>query len=327
MFHLESGFDLGTGTSAQGIAGNWINQDFGANRLFGRQATLGLASDSWGQFDIGRQTNIASKYVAPIVSPFGASFGQAAAGATFTSANTVRWDNMFMYQTPNFSGFQFGAGYSFNTNGSQTWKTDADPVTGWTGDDDNVRGITAGLRYANGPVAVALTYDQTRHKFVNNAGNGVDSTTVSAWALAGSYDFEVAKVHLGFGQTRNGYFAAEQFGGGAAVGIGKSGTADGLKFNSYTVGVSAPVGGGNLMASWAMNDPRSTPKGWDAINAGLVGTGTSMEMKKQQIYSLGYTYGLSKRTTVYAIGSYAKNAAFIPGAKSQLIGVGLTHDF
>src|SRR5690606_13651884 len=48
VFQLESGFDLGTGNSAQG------------GRLFGRQATLGLAGASWGQLDFGRQPNIAS---------------------------------------------------------------------------------------------------------------------------------------------------------------------------------------------------------------------------------------------------------------------------
>ncbi|MFY1850008.1 porin, partial [Achromobacter dolens] len=43
VFQLESGFDSGNGKSAQN------------GRLFGRQATVGLASDSWGQLDFGRQ--------------------------------------------------------------------------------------------------------------------------------------------------------------------------------------------------------------------------------------------------------------------------------
>ncbi|XOT94945.1 porin, partial [Alcaligenes pakistanensis] len=102
VFVLESGFNLGDGNSAQG------------GRLFGRQATLGLAGDSWGQLDFGRQTNITSKYLSAIADPFGGGFDQANIGGAFTSANTVRYDNMVMYQTPNFSGFQFGVGYSFN---------------------------------------------------------------------------------------------------------------------------------------------------------------------------------------------------------------------
>lgn len=249
-----------------------------------------------------------------------------------------------MYQTPNFSGFQFGVGYSFNTNGGQAWKFDPDVPSGWTTDDLNRRGITAGLRYANGPIAVALSYDQERYKAHNGGVGGpaaateVNSTTVSAWALAGSYDFEVAKVHLGFGQGRNGVFSAEQFGPAdvnaagnlvGGLGLGMAGAWDGLKFNSYTVGVSAPVGGGTIMASWAMNDPRSLPRTFNDFNDAQAALGTDVraEMKKQQIYSLGYTYGLSKRTTLYAIGSYAKNASFMSGAKSQLIGLGMTHAF
>src|SRR5690606_32635748 len=109
VFQLESGFNLGTGNSAQG------------GRLFGRHATVGLAGDSWGQLDFGRQTNIASKYFGSI-DPFGTAFDQANIGGVISAANTARYDNMVMYQTPNFSGFQFGVGYSFNVAGDQTPK-------------------------------------------------------------------------------------------------------------------------------------------------------------------------------------------------------------
>src|SRR5699024_8585999 len=74
VFQLESGFNVTNGKSMQG------------GRLFGRQATLGLHSDSWGQIDIGRQTNIASKYLIGMVDPFAGGFGAANAGQTFTSA-------------------------------------------------------------------------------------------------------------------------------------------------------------------------------------------------------------------------------------------------
>ncbi|MBP6018645.1 MAG: porin [Burkholderiaceae bacterium] len=304
VFQLESGFDLGTGFSGQ------------SGRLFGRQATVGLAGDSWGQLDIGRQTNIASKYLPGVADPFGASFGQANIGAAFTAANTVRYDNMIMYQTPNFSGFQFGAGYSFNTSGAQQFKLNDQQ-------DPNTRGITTGLRYANGPIGVALTYDQVKNPGTNDIpglpGTGTDSVTVKSWNIGGSYDFEVVKAYLAYGQTRNGLFAGESFG---VLGTPlNSLNADGLKVNSYLVGLSAPIGNGNLMASWQMADARSAPDSWDAVGT------PDRELKKQQTYSLGYTYGLSKRTNVYAIGSYAKNAAFLPDAKSTVLGVGIRHQF
>ncbi|WP_454006698.1 porin [Alcaligenes sp. Marseille-Q7550] len=302
VFVLESGFDLGTGNSAQG------------GRLFGRQATLGLAGDSWGQLDFGRQTNIASKYLPGVADPFGGGFDQANIGGAFTAASTARYDNMVMYQTPNFSGFQFGVGYSFNVNGNQAYKVDG-------GSERNKRGVTTGLRYANGPVGIALTYDQFKTP-ENLAG---DSTSVKSWNIGGSYDFEVVKAYLAFGQTRNGLFATQDYAGSTGLlkdaGIDSSMIGlDGLKINSYLVGLSAPVGAGNLMASWTMADARSAP---DA----LANSTLSWEMKKQHTYSLGYSHPLSKRTNVYAIGSYAKNVYFVPSAKSTLIGVGLRHQF
>lgn len=291
VFQLESGFDLGTGNSVQG------------GRLFGRQATMGLAGDSWGQLDLGRQTNIGSKYFGAI-DPFGLGFSQANVGTTFSSVNTVRWDNMVMYQTPNFSGFQFGVGYSFNTDGAQNW--DWDDAPGANPDDENNRGITTGLRYANGPIAVALTYDNMKMK--------ANDVTISQWNLGGAYDFEVVKAHLAFGQTRNGLFSGginDELGANPFTGV----NLDGLKVNSYMAGLSAPIGNGKLLASWQMADPRSNP---DLVTG---------DLEKTQIYSLGYTYGLSKRTNVYAIGSYAKNAYFLDDAKSTLVGVGIRHQF
>ena len=296
VFVLESGFDLGTGKSAQG------------SRLFGRQATLGLAGDSWGQLDFGRQTNIASKYLPGVADPFGGGFDQANIGGAFTAANTARYDNMVMYQTPNFSGFQFGVGYSFNVDGKQAYDIkDADKT--------NMRGVTTGLRYANGPVGVAVTYDQ--FKTPESLG---DSTSVKSWNIGGSYDFEVVKAYLAFGQTRNGLFASQDYSGSSDV-LPNSGNMiglDGLKINSYLVGVSAPVGAGSLMASWTMADMRAVP----TLLAGF-----DVEKKKQHTYSLGYSHPLSKRTNVYAIGSYAKNVYFIPDTKSTLLGVGLRHQF
>ena len=44
-------------------------------------------------------------------------------------------------------------------------------------------------------------------------------------------------------------------------------------------------------------------------------------------YSVGYTYDLSKRTNVYAYGSYATDYAFVDGLKSTAGGVGIMHRF
>src|SRR5699024_10180755 len=150
-----------------------------------------------------RQTNIGSKYLPRIIDPFGGGFGQANAGTSFAAIDTVRYDNMIMYQTPNFSGFQFGIGYSFNTNGAQLYKVRGlDPVDSG---DPNTRAVTAGLRYANGPLGIAITYDQAKNS--NPAYTGDSTPTSKQWNIGAAYDFEVVKVSGAFGQTRHGAFA------------------------------------------------------------------------------------------------------------------------
>ena len=318
VFQLESGFDLGRGTSSQG------------GRLFGRQATVGLAGDSWGQLDIGRQTNIASKYLPGVADPFGAGFEQANIGAAFTAANTARYDNMVMYQTPNFSGFQFGIGYSFNVNGGENFDRDV-TVNGTTFNtkDQNQKALTTGLRYANGPIGAALTYDQVKsgERRAATTTPGIpagtllsENTTIKSFNLGLSYDFEVAKLHLAAGQTRDGLLQTQQYAGGDSAfnDLSVYTGYEGLKVNSYLVGLTAPIGNGNVMASWHMADPTDAPD---------VAVALGQEWDKQNTFSLGYTYGISKRTNVYAIGSHTRHAAFLPDAKSTLIGVGVRHQF
>ncbi|OCZ68259.1 porin [Achromobacter xylosoxidans] len=299
VFQLESGFDSGNGTSAQG------------GRLFGRQATVGLASDSWGQLDFGRQTNIASKYFGSI-DPFGAGFGQANIGMGFSATNTYRLDNMVLYQTPSFSGFQFGVGYSFNADDTKTGQTGFRTA-------DNTRAITTGLRYVNGPLNVALAFDQLNAS--NKLTQGQVDATPRQYTIGGSYDFEVVKLALAYARTTDGWFGSQDVNAGnGKLGFSTNGTsgsssfADGFKANSYLVGLSAPIGGASsLFGSWQRVS---------ASNDKLTGDDATMN-----VFNLGYTYDLSKRTNLYAYGSYAKNYAFIDGLKSTAVGLGIRHRF
>lgn len=325
VFQLESGFSTMTGNSGQG------------GRLFGRHATVGLAGDSWGQVDFGRQTNIASKYMAGIADPFGGSFGMAAMGNSFTAMNTHRVDNMILYQTPNFSGFQFGAGYSFSANGDDAYKISTDFDATSDGSNPNSRAITAGIRYANGPIGVALTYDQEKVVGFKQIGGFTvpgreGKYNKKSWALAGSYDFEVVKIHAAFGQTRNGLFSGGTYDNlGVNAGFvdstsGASILGEGFKANSFGLGVSAPIGNGKVMASWHMADPRSASDNFKTAYD-VNNLNQDYDLKKQQTYSLGYSYNMSKRTSLYVVGSYAKNVTFRPDAKATLLTAGMTHRF
>ena len=328
VFQLENGFDVTTGEQRQG------------GRQFGRKATVGLASDSWGQNDFGRQTNLASLYVPKIADPFTGNFGQSRMGVAFGSTATVRYDNMIQYQTPSMSGFQFGVGYSFNTSGDQHWKRSNE-------DDSNTRAFTTALRYTQGPVGVALSYDQK----MNSSGRGNADTTVRQWNLGAGYDFDMFRVSAAFGQTRNGRFGSVYgWNSGAVFSPAQQAVYDGLdptnpasqaqrqemddilaaarlglnefdrgfKSNSFLVGVSVPLGTGTFMASWHMADPRSNP---DRMSS------NEWDMKKQHTYNLGYIYPISGRTSLYAYGSHAENHSFIDGSDTSIIGAGLRHQF
>ncbi|MFY2843031.1 porin, partial [Achromobacter ruhlandii] len=171
------------------------------------------------------------------------------------------------------------------------------------------------LRYVNGPLNLALTYDQ-----LNMANQLGTDEKPKQWIIGGSYDFEVVKLALAYGQTRDGWFTGQSLNNfsSAANPSGKSFSsnvvAKDFKSNSYLVGLSAPVGGaGSIMASWQRAD---------ANNTSLTGDDATMN-----IYSLGYTYNLSKRTNLYALGSYATNFAFVDGLKSTVGMVGVRHRF
>ncbi|VFR56518.1 outer membrane porin [plant metagenome] len=299
IFTLESGFNSRRGTSGQG------------SRLFGRQATLGLASDNWGTITIGRQTNVSSDFFGPI-DPFAASYGQSHIGSSFGQTATLRYDNAVKYLTPSFGGFQVGALYSFDINEGAATEFQTNRKD---------RAINAGVRYVNGPLNVAASYDRIN----GNSALTRDSDRINSWLVGGTYDFEVVKLALAYGQSKDGWIGSASPGlqDGNTLGLtGFNGNVfnDGLKVKSYLVGLSAPVGPGSLFGSWQRADPNealavaATPAGADA--------GAT-----QNVYSLGYTYDLSKRTNVYAYGSYAKNYAFLDDVKSTAVGLGLRHRF
>jgi general bacterial porin, GBP family len=306
IFTLESGFNSRTGSSSQG------------GRLFGRQATVGLAADSWGTITIGRQTNVSSDFFGPI-DPFAASYGQSHIGSSFGQTATLRYDNAIKYLTPSFGGFQIGALYSFDINENST--SGGSSGTGFATNQKD-RAINAGLRYVNGPLNVAASYDRLNRNS-GNAGALAGNDRINAWLVGGTYDFEVVKLALAYGQSKDGWIGAASPGLqngasitslGAATGFNSYVYQNDLKVKSYLVGLSAPVGPGSLFGSWQRADPNE-------------GVGSAAADETQNVYSLGYTYDLSKRTNVYAYGSYAKNYAFLEDTKSTAVGLGLRHRF
>ena len=300
-FQLENGFDLGNGTSQQG------------GRMFGRQAWVGVANNSWGDVRLGRMTNLATDWLVNVVDPFGAGFGQLNMGHAFTSGNTLRLDNTLMYRSPTVSGIQAGLGYSFATGLASNGGT-----TGYGFEtSNNTRQITAGLKYAAGPVYAAASYDKA-YAAESSAQNG---QSVNSWNLGASYDLKVVKLAAGYGQTRDGAVLGQGSGISGAGAFSNTGTSGELIFapaigtNSYIVGATIPVNPvSRVLLSWTMLTPNTNMK--DLYNA-----------QNQTAYNIAYAYDFTKRTNMYALFGYMDNVGTVDTLKSTVVGVGLRHQF
>ena len=241
------------------------------SRLFNRDAFMTLGTP-FGSLTVGRTGMLSDGCTGDIVSgkssPFGTNYGIAAATTTsFVGLGATRTDRAVRYVSPKFAGVQVHAEYA-NMNGEATAST-----------KQRYGGV--GVSYANGPFYAAIAAETIRQA----AGAAAEDPQI--YSIAANYDFGVAKVFGGYQYAKDSVWGGE-------------------KLNAGTLGVSAPVAGGTLMASVAYakgdNDHKLT-------------TG-----------AIGYKYSLSKRTYVYTDLAYAedKNPA---KTKTTEFNVGMCHDF
>jgi predicted porin len=301
IFNIEAGFTLGNGTGD-------------ASRLFNRVSFMGVENNAWGQVRLGRYINLTTEYLVNAVDPFGAGFGQLNMGNAFAVGNTVRLDNLLMYKTPTMGGFQAGVGYSFATGLTSNGGT-----TGYGfATNNNSRQVTVGVKYANGPIYAAASYEKAYAADTSTQnGNSVNSANI-----AGSYDLKVVKLAAGFGVTRDGFWAGSAAGGtGATIATAPNSQtsamvfAPGTSFNAYIVGATVPVNAvSRVLLSWTMISPDGDTK-------------TLYSAKNQQSLGLGYTYDFTKRTNLYTYVGQVTNYATVDTAKSTVVGLGMRHNF
>jgi predicted porin len=262
IFALESGINADDGTLAYG------------GRLFGRQSWVGL-SGNFGSVKLGRQ--LTSTFLAlQTVDPFttnSAGDGQRAYGYGLGKIDPIsRADNSVIYQAPTFAGFTALAGYGFGEQAGQINKFSTK---------------FAGANYVNGPLTVVASYQKTDGlSFAPSstptaaldaiviasglAPTTTTSATVSNSVIGATYDLGVVKLRAAAGNTK-------------AQAVGD------LNIRNYLVGLSAPAGAGNVLASWNRNNITD-------ISAGV-----------SNLFAFGYAYPLSKRTNLYTILAYTKN--------------------
>ena len=287
--------DLGGGlkaffTAETGLCAAGTNQDAnvgaGANPsnfctgggFMQRQAFAGLAGN-FGSLTLGRQYTQAF-YNELHIDPFGygqvgsisnlSLTGKSGGRGLLPTYYLVRANQAVTYVTPNLSGFTGAVAYSFAPGASGT-------VPATTAANSNVpRSMALNGQYGNGPVMVGLNYTRVTN-FYANPTSGVNDGAYKMWQLYGSYDFGIAKLSGIYEKANADY------------------TSGSNKF--WLLGATFPVGPGAIQASYAQNKNDVT----SAANPLAAGTA------KQ--YAIGYTYALSKRTSLYTSYAHISNDA------------------
>ena len=267
IFQLENGFDPSNGGLLQG------------RREFGRQAFVGLTSQTYGTLTLGRQYDPVVDMVQAITADnyFGSTF--ATPGDVDNYDNSSRTNNAVKYVSPTFAGFQAEAMYAFggvagSTGAGQTWSLAA--------------------AYNNGPIALAAGY------FRADNTNTLTSGLRSAWGGTSDGPFDGDPIN-------NGYQSAK------SIGIAR--VAGQYTVGPFTMGAS--YSNAQYKAD-AFSTFRSTEKynsgsgffNYQATPALLLGLGyTYMKSSGDTSatyhqVSLGADYSLSKRTDVYLVSAY-----------------------
>lgn len=305
--------ELGSLTPSSGTG---IGGDF-------RQSTIGLSNAAWGNFEMGRQLGLASKY-AGAIDPFTTTTPIANMSNSF-GLSTIRYSNMLMYRTPTMSGFQAGVSYSFNTGLTSNGRNAAGaivavPDAGNTFSSmNNQRAFSLGGTYTNGPVYVFGTYDKV------SAANGTTaaSRNVSGWIVGGSYDAKVVKVGAAYGQVRDGIINGQTTISSKSQGFDNPASSGGVIFETgsgqkmFTLNLNAPIGSDQKVFASYQNMSATGYTTYQKVNT--LGT--------QNIFAVGYQYAFTKRTDLFAYYAYTNNYQNIAGLSGNTLGVGLRHQF
>lgn len=247
-FQLEKRFNLNDGTIKgvdwEGASNVEIAGPFGAVRL-GRLNEL--PTETFRKLDPFNQFGVGSMLLG--------------------SQRSTRISDTVRYDSPNFSGFKFGASYSLGKNTDKDSRDNAGTQLKLADADND--GYAVSLNYSNGPLYAVANWSRL-----------ADSKDSSVWNLGAFYKFGPAKVSLGYEKTHDkGY---------------KLGSAKALKESTqdnWILGLQYAIGAGRINASFSYMDIDHA-RDWN----------DSKDIKK---YSLGYEYDLSKRTTLYAMVSYS----------------------
>ncbi|WP_186215807.1 porin [Burkholderia gladioli] len=281
IFVLENGFSISSGALGQGGA------------MFGRQAYVGLSSDSLGKVTLGRQYDSVVDYTGALATGSQwAGYIGAHPGDLDNMNNANRVNNAVKYTSPVYGGFQFGGLYSLG---------------GVAGQPGRNQIFSVGAGYNNGPLALGIGYVNARNPNYSFFGNNPNANTATSTS--------------GLNMTSpvyRGYASANTLEIVAAAGAYSIGAATLGVTYSYTrfdaVGSTGGTGLNplNLRGDAVFNNVEANFK-YQLTPALLAGIaydytrGSKVNGQSAAQYhqvNLGVDYFLSKRTDLYAIGVY-----------------------
>jgi len=266
IFRLENGFNIQNGKTTY------------TGTMFGRQAYVGLQSDTYGTLTLGRQYDAVVDMLGPIALANNGD-GNNLAAHPFDNDNvddSFYINNSVKYASPTYRGLQAEALYGFSNT---------------SGFSDN-RAYSFGVSYTNGPINLAAAYLQLNDGAVSSTGAVSNGDFVNfpaarqrVMGAGGNYTFGPATVgvlwtHSLFDDTLPGANSAimQSF--------------DSLHFNNYEVN-----------AHYALTPAVTLSGAYTFTEGSFSGASGSGDPKWHQVTLLA-DYALSKRTDLYAEGVY-----------------------
>lgn len=290
LWGVRGSEDLGGGNRAFFKLESGFQADTGAvtdsTKFFSRESYVGLSSPTWGTVQLGSQW-APGLWQSLRSDPF-LRFGPGAQPYVLQVQRgyTLRYDNALQYQAPKFADLS-ARFYHALGEGQATGKATA-----------------ASIDYDGGPLYLGAYVEQTRvdGATVGRPGGPVSSRTTS---VAASYDFSVVKLQA---QAQTNRVAGLP------------------NVHGYLLGLSIPVGVGQIKASYVHKDANNA-------DASSLGAGYWHSLSKRTMLFLNVARLSNKGLAAYRMGpALAEQGALgangpVAGQNATAINIGMMHSF
>ncbi|TDV04949.1 porin [Paraburkholderia caballeronis] len=305
IFQLENGFSVNTGKL--GVA----------NTIFNRQAYVGLASDHYGTLTLGRQYDAVTDLVQGLTGDAW-TYLFATPGDVDNNDNSARFNNSVKYLSPVFSGLQVEGTYSFG---------------GVAGAPGSGQSWSAAATYGIGQLSLAAGYlsmrnaasatDRTEWSSPTSGSAVIDSNINRAFETAASIDIAQIAAQYVWGPITGSIRYSNAL-------YRPDGQSAFTSIQRYNVG--------SALLQYQVTPALAVALDYAYVNGSgnEFANGSSSQSYNQ--VGVGAQYGISKRTSFYAIGAYQHassghtasiaSSGFDSSTQNQVIGViGMNHKF